>query len=112
MKKDGTETVPVVILGKEYPVRCPANERDRLERLARFVDEKMREVRDSGAALGTDRVAVVTALNIANELFEVQDRRREEAEEVGARTSRMLETVQRLLDEESDEDGLADRTAE
>ncbi|MFA9461372.1 cell division protein ZapA [Thiohalorhabdus methylotrophus] len=112
MKTDGTQTVPVVILGKEYWVRCPDTERERLERLARFVDEKMREVRDSGAALGTDRIAVLTALNIANELFDMQDRRREEAEEVGARTSRMLETVQRLLDEEEGEGGLPDRSAE
>lgn len=96
----GTETVPVVILGKEYAVRCPEQERARLEQVARFLDERMREVRDSGAALGTDRVAVLTALNIANELFELQERQREEYEEVGARTSRMLEKVQRLLDED------------
>ena len=112
MKTDGTQTVPVVILGKEYWVRCPESERDRLERVARFLDERMREVRESGAALGTDRVAVLTALNIANELFDMQDRRREEAEEVGARTSRMLDTVQRLLDEEESGGGVPDRSAE
>jgi cell division protein ZapA len=96
----GSETVSVVILGKEYAVRCPPEERERLEQVARFVDGRMCEVRDSGAALGTDRIAVLTALNIANELFELQQRRTQETEEAGARTSRMLETVQRLLDEE------------
>ncbi len=96
----GTETVRVVILGKEYAVRCPDQERERLEQVARFLDERMRDVRDSGAALGTDRVAVLTALNIANELFELQERQREENEEAGARASRMLETVQRMLDGE------------
>ncbi|HKJ71714.1 MAG TPA: cell division protein ZapA [Gammaproteobacteria bacterium] len=101
----GTDTVPVVILGKEYAVRCPPEERARLERVARFVDERMGEVRDSGAALGTDRIAVLTALNIANELFELQEQRSQETEEAGARTSRMLELVQRLLDEERDGDG-------
>lgn len=97
---EDSNTIPVHILGKEYIVRCPEQECARVERVARFVDEKMREIRDSGAALGTDRVAVLTALNIANELFDLQERRREENEEVGARTTRMLETVQRLLDEE------------
>ncbi|MFB6259388.1 MAG: cell division protein ZapA, partial [Thiohalorhabdaceae bacterium] len=63
------------------------------------------EVQESGAALGTDRIAVLTALNIANELFDLQDQRSQETEEVGARTSRMLETVQRLLDEEHDRTG-------
>jgi len=97
---EGSETVPVTILGKEYLVRCPPSERDRLATLARFVDEKMRETRDSGSALGTDRIAVLTALNIANELFEIQERRSEESEEAGARTSRMLDLVQQLLYEE------------
>lgn len=101
----GTDTVPIVILGKEYAVRCPPEERQRLEQLARFVDERMREVRESGAALGTDRIAVLTALNIANELFDLQERRSQETEEAGARTSRMLDMVQRLLDEERDQTG-------
>ena len=101
----GSDTVPIVILGKEYAVRCPPEERQRLEQLARFVDERMREVRESGAALGTDRIAVLTALNIANELFDLQERRSQETEEAGARTSRMLETVQRLLDEEQGRTG-------
>lgn len=101
----GTDTVPIVILGKEYAVRCPPGERQRLEQLARFVDERMREVRESGAALGTDRIAVLTALNIANELFDLQERRSQETEEAGARTSRMLDMVQRLLDEEQGRTG-------
>jgi cell division protein ZapA len=102
---NGTDAIPVVILGKEYAVRCPPEERQRLEQLARFVDERMREVRESGAALGTDRIAVLTALNIANELFDLQEQRSQETEEAGARTSRMLETVQRLLDEEQGRTG-------
>lgn len=99
------DTVPVVILGKEYAVRCPPEERHRLEELARFVDERMRDVRQTGAALGTDRIAVLTALNIANELFDLQERRSQETEEADARATRMLETVQRLLAEEREETG-------
>ena len=102
---EDNETVPVTILGKEYLVRCPRSESARLETLARFVDEKMQETRDSGGALGTDRIAVLTALNIANELFEIQERRNEEIEEAGTRTSRMLEQVQQLLDREEGGEG-------
>lgn len=102
---NGTDTVPVVILGKEYAVRCPPEERNRLEQLARFVDERMREVRESGAALGTDRIAVLTALNIANELFELQEQRSQETQEADDRTARMVATVQRLLDEEQGSTG-------
>jgi cell division protein ZapA len=96
---DAIETIPVVILGKEYKVRCPSGEQRRLQRVAQFVDQSMREVQESGAALGTDRVAVLTALNIANELFQVQMDREAAELEASQRTSRMLEQIQSLIDE-------------
>lgn len=102
---ESSETVPVVILGKEYVVRCSPEERPRLERVAQYLDERMKETRDSGAAVGTDRVAVLTALNVANELFALQERleQGETGGEAEARVERMLETVQNLLDEERGE---------
>lgn len=96
---DAIETIPVVILGKEYKVRCPSGEQRRLQRVAQFVDQSMREVQESGAALGTDRVAVLTALNIANELFQIQMDQEETEQEASRRTSRMLEQVRELIDE-------------
>ena len=56
----------VSILGQEFHIACPASERPALEAAARLVDERMREVRGSGKAMGVDRCAVVAALNIAN----------------------------------------------
>jgi cell division protein ZapA len=96
---EAIETIPVVILGKEYKVRCPRGEQRRLQRVAQFVDQSMREVQESGAALGTDRVAVLTALNIANELFQVQMDCEGREQDASQRTSRMLEQVQTLIDE-------------
>lgn len=94
------ETVPVVIMGKEYAVRCSPRDRERLERVAQYLDQQMTEVRDSGAAVGTDRVAVLTALNLANELFAVQERTEHQEGEAEARVTRMLATVDRLLSED------------
>ena len=62
-------TVTVTILDKEYQVSCPPDEGDALTLSARHLDEKMRDIRESGKVFGLDRIAVMAALNIANELI-------------------------------------------
>lgn len=64
------ETVAVNILDKEYLVASPEEARDELERSARYLDEKMREIRSSGRVFGTERIAVMAALNITHELLQ------------------------------------------
>ena len=60
--------VSVRILDKEYMVSCPSGEQNSLLSSARQVDEKMRDIRKSGKVIGSERIAVVTALNLAHEL--------------------------------------------
>lgn len=61
--------ISVHILDKEYLVGCPEDEREALVAASKFLDRKMREVRGSGKVIGTERIAVITALNIAHELL-------------------------------------------
>jgi cell division protein ZapA len=61
--------VTVRILDKDYMVACPEGEQDALVASSRRVDREMRKVRDSGKVLGTDRIAVMVALNLAHELM-------------------------------------------
>jgi cell division protein ZapA len=63
-------TVEVKILDKEYLVACPQEEQEALLRSARHLDAKMREIRASGKVFGTERIAVMAALNITNEMLE------------------------------------------
>lgn len=63
-------TVEVRILDKEYLVACPQEEQEALLRAARHLDSKMREIRSSGKVFGTERIAVMAALNITHELLE------------------------------------------
>lgn len=64
------ETVAVTILDKEYLVASLQEEKDELEQSARYLDGKMREIRSSGRVFGTERIAVMAALNIAHELLQ------------------------------------------
>jgi len=67
-----TELVPVTvsILGKEYKVACPREEQSALIAAATFLDERMREIRESGKVIGGERIAVMAALNLAHEYLD------------------------------------------
>lgn len=68
MSKAGGPVV-VSILGKEYRIACDPGSEGELVSAARFLDGRMREVRDAGKVIGTDRIAVMVALNLAHELL-------------------------------------------
>jgi cell division protein ZapA len=65
--------IKVSLLGKEYPISCPRDEEHDLLLAARYLDEKMRSIRDNGRVIGTERVAVMAALNIAHELMAMRN---------------------------------------
>lgn len=62
--------VTVRILDKDYQFSCRPDEKDGLLASARFLDERMREVRKGGRVIGTDRIAVVAAVNLAYDLLQ------------------------------------------
>lgn len=70
--KESTDGVTVSILGKEFRVACPDNERDSLIAAASYLDRKLRETQASGKVIGTERTAIIAALNIAHELLELR----------------------------------------
>jgi len=69
MSKPTSKGVTVTILDKEYLVACSDEERHDLIRSADYLDKKMREIRDNGKIIGSDRIAVMAALNISHELL-------------------------------------------
>jgi cell division protein ZapA len=71
--------VHVEIFGQTYAVRA-GTDAGYVERLAAFLDEQMKEVGRSSGAVDSLRVAVLTALNLADECF----RLRREAEETAS----------------------------
>jgi cell division protein ZapA len=62
-------TLDITILGREFKVACTEREREELSEADALLDKRMREIRDAGKVTGTDRIAVMTALNFAHELL-------------------------------------------
>ena len=64
---DEPHTITVSILDKDYQVACPPDEVIALRESAQYLDDKMREMKESTSVFGLDRLAVMAALNIAND---------------------------------------------
>lgn len=82
------ELVAVRILDREYRVMCRPEERRGLMEAALFLDSQMREIRDSGKLNSLEKIAVMCALNLSDELLKARQKHME----------RDLEVDQRILD--------------
>lgn len=67
-----SETVFVKILDKEYQVACPREERQALQQSAQLLDERMKAIKNTGAVIGLERIAVMAALNLSHELLQAK----------------------------------------
>ena len=65
-----SNTLTVSIVGKDYQVACPAGEEESLRKAAQYLHTLMESIRSSGRVVGLDRVAVMAALNVCNELLQ------------------------------------------
>ncbi|MEP7043410.1 MAG: cell division protein ZapA [Dokdonella sp.] len=76
------EPVAVNILDREFLIACTPEERAGLLAAARYLDGKMREMRDNARAAGLDRIAILAALNISHELLAERERGSTEASQL------------------------------
>jgi cell division protein ZapA len=88
-----THVIPISIQGQQYPIRTTL-EPEYVQRLATFVDEKMRAASESTPSSDSLRLAVLAALNIADELFRCRDATSQRDGQLAERT----EELERLLD--------------
>jgi cell division protein ZapA len=98
MSEERVSRVSVRLLDREFQVACPAEERADLLDSAEYLDGKMREVRDSGKVAGIERIAVISALNIANELIKLRRQGSTLDGDVGARLRTLRERVESALE--------------
>lgn len=68
--------VPLVvqIAGQDYTLRVPQSKVDLAKELVQFVNQKMHDVSEKSGTVTTSRVAVLTALAIADELFSLREK--------------------------------------
>ena len=74
------EALVIKILEKEYRVACPAEEKESLIASANMLNKKLNEIKQKGTVIGTERIAVMAALNMSHELLNGQTLVEEHAE--------------------------------
>ena len=89
--------VTVRILEKEYQVACPEDERAALLESADLLNRRMKEIRDTGKVVGLDRIAVMAALNLANELLQIRGSVDEIDDEVTDKARSMRQRMDEVL---------------
>lgn len=89
-----THSVTVQLVGYQYRFACPPAEREELLDAARYLDQRMEEIREHGKHLSLEAVAVMTALNLSHELL----RQQRHAAEVDAIISRQIRDLLQKVD--------------
>lgn len=64
--------VSVAIHGKTYGIACDDGQEKRVQDLARYVDVRLREIAGAGAASNESHLLVLTALVMADEVFDMK----------------------------------------
>jgi len=88
--------ISVEIHGQRYPIRSTLDQAY-VARLAGYVDEKMRAAADSTPTSDALRLAVLAALNVADELFRCRDATRARSGEIAERAGELEKLVDRVL---------------
>jgi len=81
--------INIKIMDKEYLISCSEEERDQLYGAAEMVNSKMGQIKNAGSVIGSERIAVMAALNIAHELLAYRDKNE-------VYTSKLDDTIKRL----------------
>ena len=64
-----SDGISVKIMGTNYTLSCPPEKKENLIKAAKLVHDTMTSVDEAGIVFGLDRVAVMAAVNIANDVI-------------------------------------------
>ena len=93
------EPISVDILDREYQFACEPGEREALKAAAIYLDERMRALKDAGRLMALERIAVMTALNLSDELLKMQKTEKHRQENVDNRIRMLVNELDDALDE-------------
>jgi len=85
--------VKVVILDKEYRIACPDSEKKSLMESSQLLDDEMRKIRSAGKVIGTDRIAVMAALNLAHDLLQQRCDKQSTRQSLQTRIQRLQDRI-------------------
>ena len=93
-----SEPISVTLLDREFQFACSPDEREALRDAARHLDERLRQVKSTGRLVGMDRIAIMAALNLADELLKLKGTLEERSKQVDRRIRMLADELDDALD--------------
>jgi cell division protein ZapA len=84
--------VRVEILGREYVVKSEEGE-ERVKRISAHVNQKIKEISEATPAVSALNAAILAALNIANDYFQILEEKRNYGKDVDIKTERLIAMI-------------------
>ncbi|MGH9427861.1 MAG: cell division protein ZapA [Terriglobia bacterium] len=91
-----TKTIEVEIYGQKYTIRGEAEEAY-VRQLAHFIDEHMRGLAQGMKTATLSKLAVLTAINLAHQLFEAEKKRQQGDADVERRMMSLMESIEEQM---------------
>ncbi len=99
MEKSTSEPISVDILDRQYQFACSPEERQALKEAAVYLDERMRSIKGSGRLMALERIAVMTALNLSDELLRLQKHEQHRKDTLDSRIRMLADELDDALGE-------------
>lgn len=93
MSSDKSVPVNLHILEKDYVVACPEEERETLMASAQYLNDKVKEVLGSGKVVSTERIVVISALNIIHEYLQYKQKDEKYEQTINNELARLQEKI-------------------
>jgi len=84
--------VRIEILGREYTIKSDEGE-ERVKKIAEYVNQKIKEISGGTQTASTMNAAILAALNIANDYFQILEERKTAREDLDTKTERLIARI-------------------
>jgi cell division protein ZapA len=91
-----SEKVTIKIRSREYAVRG-SDDREQILKVAAYVDEKLKEISDSKKGLNDEKTAILAALDIAGDYFQLIREKENLLREINNRSQKLIQSVTKAL---------------
>lgn len=92
-------SIKIKILDNEYLIRSDGNDTENVYKIADYVNEKLREADEISSGISEKKAAILTALNIASDYFNLLDERDRLLEEIQNKSQSLISVINSNIDE-------------
>ena len=90
------ETVTIRIRDREYAIRG-ADDKEQMLKVAAFVDQKLQEISGSSKGLNDEKTAILAALDIAGDYFQLIKEKEDLLREINNRSQKLMLSLNTVL---------------